>query len=137
MRRFTALLGIALVAATPALAKPRLSPEAELAKEIEGRIAEKPVSCINTRNVRSVRIVDRTALVYDAGNVIYVNRPVGGAEQLDHWDTLVTRTFTTQLCRPDIVRLFDSASRFETGSISLGDFVPYRRIRDGGQRRSR
>lgn len=123
-----AILGTALIT-TPALAGPRLSPEAELAKELEGRVPGKPVSCINLSNVRSSRIIDRTAIVYDAGNVIYVNRPRGGADQLDRWDTLVTRLWSSQLCRPDIVRLYDSGSRFETGSVSLGDFVPYRRLR--------
>ncbi len=130
MRRIiTALIGTALVAAGPAIAKPRLAPEAELAEALKGRVAEKPVSCINLTNVRNVQIIRGTAIVYDAGSVKYVNRPRGGAEQLDHWDTLVTRLPSNRLCRPDIVRLYNSGSRFETGSISLGDFVPYRRVR--------
>jgi hypothetical protein len=123
------LAAAAVLATTPLAAKPRVSPEAELAEALEGRVAGKPVSCINLSNVRGTRIIRGTALIYDAGNVKYVNRPRGGAEQLDHWDTLVTRLSTNQLCRPDIVRLYDSASRFETGFISLGDFVPYRRVR--------
>ncbi len=130
MRRIiAAALGAALLATAPAVAKPRLSPEAELADAVKGRVAGAPVSCINLTNVRNVQIIDRTALVYDAGGVKYVNRPRGGAEQLDHWDVLVTRLPNNRLCRPDIVRLYDSASRFETGFISLGDFVPYRRPR--------
>jgi hypothetical protein len=79
--------------------------------------------------VRSVRIIDRTALVYDQGSTIFVNRPRGGAEHLNQWDTLVTQPFGGRLCRPDIVRLYDSGSRFESGWLSLGDFVPYRRVR--------
>ncbi len=123
----TALLGTALLATAPAIARTRLSPEAELADAVKGRIAGEPVSCINMSNVRSVRIIDRTAIIYDAGRVIYVNRPRGGAEQLDKWDALVTRLHTQQLCQPDIVRLYDTVSRFETGAVSLGRFVPYRR----------
>jgi hypothetical protein len=130
MRRIiTAALATALLATAPAIAKPRLSPEAELAEAVKGRIAGKPVNCINLTNVRNVRIINKTAIIYDAGSVKYVNRPRGGAEQLDHWDTLVTRLHSSQLCRPDIVRLYDGGSRFETGSVSLGDFVPYRRVR--------
>ncbi|HEX8442675.1 MAG TPA: hypothetical protein VF631_03405 [Allosphingosinicella sp.] len=129
MRRLlTALLGTALLA-TPALSKSRLAPEAELADAIKGRVAGEPVGCINLSNVRSVRIINRTAIIYDAGRVLYVNRPRGGAESLDQWDTLVTRLHTNQLCRPEVVRLYDSASRFETGVVFLGDFIPYRRIR--------
>lgn len=125
----TICLGAALLAGGPGSAKPRLSPEAELAEALKGRVAGEPVSCISLSSVRSTRIISRTALIYNAGSVVYVNRPTGGARQLDRWDTLVTRTFSSQLCRPDIVRLLDSGSRFESGSISLGDFVPYRRIR--------
>jgi hypothetical protein len=127
MRHLCALIGLSLLATAPAVAKPRLSPEAELAEAVKGRVAGKPVGCIANSNVRNVRIVDRTALIYDAGSVVYVNRPDRGAEQLDRWDTLVTRTHNSQLCRPDIVRLYSNG--FEQGSIFLGDFVPYRRVR--------
>ena len=122
-------LGAALLAGTPVLAEPKLSPEAEIAEVTGGRVAGEPVNCINLSNVRSTRIVSRTALIYDAGNVIYVNRPVGGARQLDQWDTLVTRTFGSRLCRPDFVELYDSGLRFMTGLVSLGEFIPYRRVR--------
>jgi hypothetical protein len=124
----TALAGAALLS-SPALAKPRLTPEAELAELIGDRVQGEPVSCITLSHVRSVRIIDRTALVYEQGSTIYVNRPRGGAEQLSHWDTLVTRPFGGRLCRPDIVRLYDNDLRFESGWVSLGDFVPYRRAR--------
>ena len=123
-----ALTGIALLA-TPALTKPRLSPEAEIAKALKDRVPGPPVDCVDLTRIRSTQIVDRTALLYDAGNVIYLNRPTGGAEQLDDWDTLVTQTFSSRLCRPDIVRLFDRGSRTVTGSVLLGDFIPYRRVR--------
>jgi hypothetical protein len=130
MRAFlTALAGTVLLSAAPALAKPRLSPEAELTKLIGNRVAGEPVKCITLSNVRSVRIIDRTALVYEQGSTLYVNRPRGGAEHLNQWDTLVTQPFAGRLCRPDIVRLYDSGSRFESGWLSLGDFVPYRRVR--------
>jgi hypothetical protein len=129
MRRLlTAILSTALLA-TSAVAAPRLSPEAELADELKGRVAGEPVSCINLSNIRSVRIVDRTAIIYDAGRVLYVNRPRSGARSLDRWDTLVTRLHSSRLCRPEVVHLYDSASRFETGAVFLGDFIPYRRVR--------
>jgi hypothetical protein len=130
MHRFlSAVIGTALLA-TSTVAAPRLSPEAELADELKGRVAGEPVSCINLSNVRSVRIVDRTAIIYDAGRVLYVNRPRSGARSLDRWDTLVTRLHTNRLCRPEVVHLYDSASRFETGAVFLGDFIPYRRYAD-------
>jgi hypothetical protein len=102
--------------------------EAEIAKAIAGRTAGKPTDCINLRNIRSSRIVDRTAILYEMNNgVIYVNRPRTGAETLDWNDILVTNTFSSQLCSIDTVKLYDNGSRMVTGWVGLGEFVPYPR----------
>ena len=135
MRSFGPLIpGALLLASGTLLAAPRLTPEAEMARALEGRVAGEPVDCIFLRNVRSSRIIDDTAILYDAGGTIYVNRPRAGGESLDRWDTLVTRTHSSQLCRVDVVHLYDSASRMQTGIVFLGDFVPYRRVGRGRAR---
>lgn len=127
MRKFASLFaGAVLIAAAPAIAAD--DPEAELAEAIEGRVAGEPVDCINLRSVRSSRIIDDTAIVYDAGSTIYVNRPRAGADSLDRWDTLVTKLHSSRLCRIDVVQLYDSSSRMQTGFVFLDDFVPYRRV---------
>lgn len=124
------LLGAALMAALalPAAAAQREDGEAKLAKEIAGRTAGKPTDCINLRDIRSSRIIDKTAIVYEMNNgLIYVNRPTSGAETLDWGDVLVTNTYSTQLCRVDTVKLWDTGLRMQTGWVGLGDFVPYPR----------
>ncbi|MDO9488068.1 MAG: hypothetical protein Q7J32_06810 [Sphingomonadaceae bacterium] len=104
--------------------------QAELAKEIKGRTAGAPVKCLNLREIRSTRIIDRTAIVYEmAGGLIYVNTPKGGASSLDKWDVLVTNTHSSQLCDVDIVKLYDSGSRMSSGFVNLGAFVPYRKAK--------
>ncbi len=103
--------------------------QASLARALQGRVAGEPVRCINLRNVRSSRIIDRTAILYESGGTVYVNRPRSGAQSLDAWDTLVTKLHSSQLCSIDVVHLYDTASRMQTGSVFLGDFVPYRRAR--------
>ena len=126
-------LAIALTAATvllagPALdARPRLTPQQELDKLIAGREAGKPVHCISTFDSREMRILDKTAIVFGWGNTIWVNTP-RNLEQLDDDDILVTRTSGSQLCDLDIVHTLDRSSQFFNGSLSLGEFVPYRRI---------
>jgi hypothetical protein len=129
LRNLPLAAAAALLALAPAQAKPRLSPEQQLAKQLEGRVAGEPVRCISLHRVRSSRIIEDTAIVYDAGGTIYVNRPRAGAEDLDHWDTMVTRLHGSQLCSVDTVKLVDPASRIMTGIVFLGDFVPYRRPR--------
>ena len=128
MRKLLLTLGALMMAAAPAQAgKPR-DGEAELAQAVQGRVAGEPVRCVNLRDVRSSRIIDRTAIIYDTGSTIYVNRPRSGRESLDQWDTLVTKTFSSDLCTPDVVHLWDSSSRMQSGFVFLGDFVPYKRV---------
>lgn len=130
MRRLASMLiGSVLLVAAPAAAAPRLDPEQRLARTIEGRVAGEPVNCLNLRNIRSTRIIDRTAIIYEVGRTLYVNRPRAGAESLDQWDVLVTRPFGSQLCSIDVVQLYDTGSRIQTGFVFLGDFVPYRKPR--------
>lgn len=128
--RKTALLIAAAGAllAGPALqAKERLTGEQQLAKLLEGREAGQPVSCIPLHRTSESRIIDKTAIVYDSGNVIYVNRP-RFAESLDDDDVMVTELHTSQLCRLDTVRMHDRSNFFFTGFVGLEDFVPYRKV---------
>jgi hypothetical protein len=133
MRKLLPLIAGALLVGGAAQAKPA-DREAELARALAGRVAGEPVQCIDLHRVRSSRIIAGTAILYDAGSVVYVNRPDNGAEQLNRWDTLVTRTPSTRLCNVDTVTLVDQGSRSFTGIVFLGDFVPYRRVRTSDAR---
>jgi hypothetical protein len=131
MRRALSLLlaGLAVAAAPAAAAKPATG-ETGLARAIEGRVAGEPTDCIDLRDIRSSRIIADTAIVYEgAGNVLWVNRPRSGASSLDSWDVLVTNTHSPRLCSIDVVRLYDTSARMQTGFVFLGDFVPYRKPR--------
>ena len=75
----------------------------------------------------AVSPITGTAIVYNAGRTIYVNRPVGGARTLSSDDVMVTKPTNSELCNVDIVRMFDQGSHFERGFVNLGDFVPYRK----------
>ncbi len=132
MRKIALLLaGAAALIAGPALqARDHRTPEQQLAKILEGREAGPPVSCISLMNTRDTRIIDKTAIVYDSGNVIYVNRP-REAQSLDSDDILVTEVHGSQLCRLDIVKLHDRSGFWYSGFVGLEDFVPYRRVPRG------
>ena len=100
---------------------------AELADALEGRVAGRPVSCINQRDIRSSKNIGERTILYDTGSVIYRNDPPGGCEGPGLGKTLITRTPSTQLCRGDIARVVDLSIPTEYGSCSYSDFVPYRR----------
>ena len=123
-----ALLGssAAAIAATPDNSKN----EAKLSAALAGRVAGKPVNCISPRDIRSSQIIDRTAIVYDTGaGRLLVNRPRIGAESLDSDDILVTRIHGSQLCSLDTINLVDRGSRMQRGFVSLGQFVPYTKVK--------
>jgi len=132
MRPFSTLLvAAALVGSSAAAiaARPDNSRnEAKLAAALAGRVAGKPVDCINLRDIRSSQIIDRTAIVYDlGGGRLLVNRPRMGAESLDSDDILVTKTYGSELCSIDTINLVDRGARFTHGFVGLGEFVPYSR----------
>ena len=117
-----------LTLAVTADARPRLSPEQKLAKMLDGRVAGEPRDCIYLPSIRGSRIVDKTAIVYDAGRTLWVNRPRSGAESLDDDDILVTNLHGSSLCSIDIVSLHDRYGHFYSGFVGLGEFVPYRKV---------
>ncbi|HEV7661368.1 MAG TPA: hypothetical protein VGO55_16125 [Allosphingosinicella sp.] len=130
MRKLLPLIAGTLLIGGAAQAKPA-DHEAELARAIAGRVAGEPVDCIDLHRVHASRVITDTAIIYDAGSVLYVNRPENGAEELNQWDTMVTRTQSTQLCSIDTVTMIDQGSHSFSGVVFLGDFVPYRRVRTG------
>ena len=123
---FAAAALAATILGSAASAAPGLTGEQRLAKELAGRVPGEPVSCIYLPQVRSTKIIDKTAIIYDAGQTIYVNRPAD-PQWLDSHDVLVTRPHGPELCSVDIVRLYDSGMMGPRGSIGLGQFVPYRK----------
>ena len=133
MRKLLPLLAGTLALVGASVQASPVDREAALARRLAGRVAGDPVQCIDLHRVRSSQIIDDTAIVYDAGSVLYVNRPDSGADSLNDNDTMVTRLYTTQLCNTDTVQMVDRVSGAMTGIIFLGDFVPYRRVQTGAR----
>lgn len=130
MKKFAiAIATTAALLASPAIAgKQRVTGEEKLAKMLEGREAGEPQRCLPLSASSSMRVIDKTAIVYGRGNTIWVNRPVN-ADSLDRDDILVRRSHTAQICNLDIVYTMDQSSRMYTGTVSLGEFVPYRKVK--------
>ncbi len=122
-----ALAALLVTSGAPAMARQSLQQrgEAQLAKELQGRVAGKPQKCLDRDSSDSSYIIDGTAIVYRTlGNKIYVNRP-NGAAQLRDDDIPVLFVTGSQLCRLDRVKLLDRSTRMDRGFVRLGDFVPY------------
>ncbi|MDO7842835.1 hypothetical protein [Sphingomonas immobilis] len=133
MRAAYILSAVAALAITGTAAEAkRLPPEEQIAKAIAGRVEGKPVNCLQTTQIRSSQIIDRTAILYTTNDgTIYVQRP-SGKEFLDSNDILVSEPRNGQTCSIDIVRLIDQGSRMQSGSIGLNEFVPYKKVKTAG-----
>jgi hypothetical protein len=138
MKQIVALAALALAAGcaasspeTEALA--RADGEAQLATALrDHQPAGPPVSCVPLRNLQGNRSAGEGAIVFGGqSGRLYVNRPPAGCPLLDSGRAISLRTTGTQLCRGDIVNVFDPVSGFGFGSCGLGDFEPYTRRRDG------
>ncbi|WP_232494978.1 hypothetical protein [Novosphingobium kaempferiae] len=125
-----ATFAVASLLAMPAAdARTKLTGEQQLSKMLEGREAGKPVSCIPTSMTQNSTVIDKTAIVYKVGSTLYVNRPIN-ADRLDDDDLMVTRLYSSQLCRLDTVQLHDRyGSYMWNGFVGLRDFVPYKKVK--------
>lgn len=126
-----AVLAIGALAATvPAVAshtdRAAAQGEAKLAHLLEGRVAGKPVQCLDSSQRRDLEVVDRTALVFKDGDTYYVNRP-SGAGFLTWTDVPVFKLYSDQLCSKDLVHLHDRSTWMPGATLSLNEFVPYKR----------
>ncbi len=127
---------LALIAAGAALAltgggvaakSAREKGEVRLEKMLAGRVAGEPSNCITTMRGSSnaMQIIDGTALVYDAGDTIWVARP-RDPRMLDSSDVLIMDRFSpSRLCAIEPMRTVDRTNGFMTGIVMLDDFVPY------------
>jgi hypothetical protein len=103
--------------------------QASLDAALAGRTAEPAVSCVNQRNIRGNKGFGEGVILFTTNSrkLVYVNRPPAGCPELNSMRAMRTVSTTNQLCRGDLVTIFDPGSSIEYGSCGLGDFVPYRR----------
>lgn len=132
MRKLAMACMLGAVCAGASIAKPNPDQpdpkgEAELAKLLGGRTEGKPERCISTSTDINPRIIEGTAIVYDFGRTIYVNRPRGNLSTLREGNMLVTNLWGSQLCSLDRVRTVEPGSGFPHSIMVLGEFVPYAR----------
>lgn len=103
---------------------------ADLAKTVKGLVRGDPVSCITSRSAdRSRYLGDRAVAYIVSRNLVYVNTPRGGCTGLGNGRGLVTRSTTGQLCAGDFAEVRDFYTGIGYGACTLGEFVPYRKVK--------
>jgi hypothetical protein len=110
------------------LSAAKLSPQDKLAKLTAGRVAGKPVDCINLgiTNNESQKIPG-IGMAYRQGTTWYVSRFKDGCPDLREDTVVVTKLHSSQLCRGDIADLRMIPPNMPVGSCVFDSFVPYRK----------
>lgn len=126
MRKLIAVTIASMAIVPTAWAAPN-SGETALSSLIADRMAGQPVNCLTLRYVKSSRIFNGTAILFESGGTLYLNRPTAGAELLADDKAIVTSTVSGEICSGEAVQLFDAASGVQAGSVFLGRFIPYRK----------
>ena len=96
-------------------------------KLLAGKVPGKAESCLPLQRSNDMVVVDDDTILYRDGRTTYVNKPLGGCNNLGNGSyALVTHSQGSQLCRGDIAQVRDLTAGITVGSCALGDFVPYR-----------
>lgn len=136
MKKLIFALPIAILLAAPAVSGETIElseqQQAKLDKRLEGRTAGEPQSCISMNEQRNMTVISDDILIFGSrrnAKTIYVNKPYGGCRNAANSILSYSRP-TSSLCKGEIIKLIDSASRIEMGSCAFGDFVPYTKNAD-------
>lgn len=127
MKRSLPALSLLLVlAGCAAHGDPALREQEAFARELEGRVAGEPQSCVPVRQSEGLTIVDRRTIVRREGRTIWVNRLAADCPGLRPLNTLIVEAHGGQYCRGDLVRGLDPGTTIPGPSCPLRDWVPYR-----------
>lgn len=124
--RTLAALPLLVLAASCATMPPGRDDSADLAKELTGKVAEKPRSCIALDDARSAKIFDDAILYRTSRRLSYVNASKG-CRAFDSDPIFINEVHGgSQLCRGDVVRTVSRSGGIPGPFCVLGEFTPYR-----------
>ena len=101
--------------------------QAQLDKSLAGLTPGKPQNCIDSHRVYDTVRAGDTILYKYSPRLVYRTDTDGGCFGLRRGDAIVTKSYTSQFCRGDIVRTVDLTTRTPSGACSFGTFTPYTR----------
>ena len=100
--------------------------DAALSRQLAGRVAGPPQTCVPTVSNGNLTAMDATTLVYQSGTKLYVNYPSAPCPALAPLSTLIVDAQPGHYCRGDRVRGIEYGGGIPGPVCLLGDWVPYR-----------
>jgi len=111
-----------------ALALPAIALALVAAKDdpLAGRVAGKPLRCVDLSRVSGPQITEDGAIIYRrTERTLYVSRPVDHCPSLRPLDTLVVEIYGGQTCAGDRFRTITPPLSIPSAYCRFGPFVPY------------
>lgn len=97
-----------------------------LADALAGRVAGRPVDCVEKSRLDGPQIIDEKTLIYrESGRRVWRNDLIGRCPGLSPMDTLIVDIYGSQLCRNDHFRALEPGMRIPGPYCRLGPFTPY------------
>ncbi|MDO7844501.1 hypothetical protein [Sphingomonas immobilis] len=93
---------------------------------LAGLVPGKPQQCVETRFTEGTQRIGDTILYGSSRRMLYRVDTSGGC-RLDDDDIIVTKVFGSQLCGGDLIQTVSRVGRFQTGSCTFREVIPYRR----------
>ena len=103
-----------------------------LEKAMKGRVAGEPVKCVPSFAGRNFTPVSDDLIIYRSGSVVYQNKLDRRCSGLGRGDDILVfeRSGISQYCKGDTFKLADRTTGGTAGFCRLGEFVPYRKVKD-------
>lgn len=99
----------------------------ELDKALAGKVPGEKMACISRAPATNLQVISNNVVLYRVNRkLVYKNELIGGCSGLTAGDTLILRSFGSQMCRGDFATTANLMTGMQTGACALGDFVPYR-----------
>lgn len=99
----------------------------KLETALVGKVPGEKLACINRDPQTNLTVISGNVLLYRVSKrLVYRNDLIGECRGLTRGDTLILRSWGSQMCRGDLATSADLTVGITTGSCALGDFTPYR-----------
>jgi hypothetical protein len=102
--------------------------DAAFARELAGRAAGAPTSCINTRQSANLRVVDSQTLAYDDGPTLWITHLAASCPGIATLSTVIVEPqLGGQYCKGDHIRGLEPGAIIPGPTCFIGEWVPYRK----------
>ncbi len=104
------------------------SDTAAFARELAGRVAGPPQSCVGTMQGQNLRVVDAHTVALESGRTMWVNHLTSECPALAPLNTVIIEPqLGSHYCSGDHVRGLEPGAIIPGPTCFLGQWVPYRR----------